>query len=143
MRMTTTANGSHSAQGTSTKPAHSDSGMAGSAARADEFDTALSALHEAPAPAKPGGKRGRKPGTAAPSAHERLQKQLAAIETARTELRRLELEALQKTRSIVGAAVLEIAERDDGFRQLLLGQLRNAPLSASEKKEIAHIFVSK
>ena len=117
--------------------------MSGSAAHADEFDTALSTLQETPAPARPGGKRGRKPGSAAPSAHERLQKQLAAIETARTELRRLELEALQKTRSVVGAAVLEIAERDDGFRQLLLGQLRNAPLSASEKKEIAHLWVSK
>lgn len=134
-------NGSRPANANSPKETRgTDSGIAGD--HSADLDAAFSELQSsAPSAKQTAAKRGRKPGSAVPSAHERLQKQLAAIEVARAEVRRLEQETAQKTASIVGAALLELAERDEAFRHVLLGHLRDARLSPRERGEIAHIFV--
>jgi hypothetical protein len=139
--MTLPTNGSRLANGNGLKETRgADSGIAGDPAT--DLEAAFSELQSsAPAATRSAAKRGRKPGSAVPSAHERLQKQLAAIEVARAEVRRLEQETAQKTASIVGAALLERAERDEAFRHVLLGHLRDARLTPRERGEIAHLFV--
>jgi hypothetical protein len=86
-------------------------------------------------------KRGRKPGSTAASARERAQRKLAELEKARSDLRRLDREAEQRTALIVGRAVLAAAESDDQIRDWARALLKTARLSARDRAEIAHLMI--
>lgn len=87
-------------------------------------------------------RRGRKPGVANKTIHQRLAKAVALAEKARQEAANLKRQAELRTALIVGRTLLAIAENDDGIRAQLLNQLRAADLSARDRAEIAHLFVA-